>query len=343
MTVRSIHADPPPLFKNGDCVAYNELVERRPRHGFPSPMLPSPSAGSQIPHLGFPSPRSLPCPHVAAAWAWRLLAKPITLLSGSCQHPLRNPLCEPPIIREHLHRHCTQQGVMQHIHCEAATYGGSALLQKGHIPATLGEPVTTARPIRFALCAVLVLALLDLFAGFVWLGAGRAAAPKDVKSLKNALELHDAAYDGDQSALRPAIMALRRLRREDPWDALAAVYLGSAYAIAVRDGWFGSSRLVDVARSVHHLNAALDLAPNSFEVRMVRASVQSSLPRIFVHRGAAIEDAVVLDQMFRQIEDPPPAIASRMLPIYDFLAKAAPDRGDWAEGRRKASDVLKDA
>ena len=201
----------------------------------------------------------------------------------------------------------------------------------------------TARSIRFALCAVLVLALLDLVAGFVWLGAGRAAAPQDVQSLKGALELHDAADDGDKSALRPAIMALRRLRREDPWNAEAAVYLGSAYAIAVRDGWIGPSRLIDVSRALHHLNTALEFAPDSFEVRMVRVSVRRNLPRAFGRIGPAIEDAVVLDQMFRRIEDPHPAIASRMLPIYDFLTKTAPDQGSWSEGRSKAREALKDA
>ena len=201
----------------------------------------------------------------------------------------------------------------------------------------------TARPIRFALCAVLVLALLDLVAGFVWLGAGRAAAPQDVQNLKDALKLHDDARDNDRSALRPAIMALRRLRREDPWDAKAAVYLGSAYAIAVRHGWIGPSRLIDVSRALHHLNAALEFAPDSFEVRMVRTSVQRNLPRIFGRRGAAIEDAVVLDQMFRRIEDPNPAIASRMLPIYDFLARTAPEKGNWSEGLRKANEALNDA
>ena len=201
----------------------------------------------------------------------------------------------------------------------------------------------TARPIRFALCAVLVLALLDLVAGFVWLGAGRAAAPQDVQNLKDALKLHDDARDNDRSALRPAIMALRRLRREDPWNAEAAVYLGSAYAIAVRDGWLGPTRLVNVARTMHHLNAALEFAPDSIEVRMIRASVQSSLPRIFGRTAAAVEDALVLDQMFRRIEDPNPAIASKMLPVYDFLAKTAPDKGGWSEGRRKANEALKDA
>ena len=171
---------------------------------------------------------------------------------------------------------------------------------------------------------------------------GDAAAPQDVQSLKDALKLHDDAQNGDNSAIRPTIMALRRLRREDPWHAESAVYLGSAYAIAARDGWFGLSRLVDVARSVHHLNTALDFAPGNFEVRMVRASVQSHMPRIFGRRGAAIEDAIVLDQIFRRIKDPPPAIASRMLPIYDFLAKTVPQRGNWSEGRRKANGALKD-
>ena len=203
--------------------------------------------------------------------------------------------------------------------------------------------MTTSQPIRLVLRVFLILTLLELAAGFVWLGMGRAAAPQDVQSLKDALELHDDAQNGDIRAIRPAIMALRRLRREDPWHAESAVYLGSAYAIAARDGWFGLSRLVDVARAVHNLNAALEFAPDSFEVRMVRASVQSSLPRIFGRRGAAIEDALVLDQMFRRLEGPSPAIASRMLPIYDFLARTAPEKGNWSEGRRKTNEALKDA
>ena len=203
--------------------------------------------------------------------------------------------------------------------------------------------MTVASPIRLALLAVLAVSLLDLAASFVWLGMGSAAAPQDVQSLKGAIELHDDAQNGDKSALKPAIMALRRLRREDPWHAETAVYLGSAYAIAARDGWLGPSRIIDVARSVHHLNTALDFAPDNFEVRMVRASVQSHMPGIFGRRGAAIEDALVLDQMFRRLEDPRPAIALRMLPIYDFLARTAPERGNWSEGRRKANGALNDA
>ena len=203
--------------------------------------------------------------------------------------------------------------------------------------------MTAIRPLRFALLVALTVSLIELTAGFVWLGAGSAAPPQEVRSIADAITLHDTANDGNASALRSAIMALRRLRREDPWDAEAAVYLGSTYAIAFHDGWLGPSRLVNVARAIHHLNAALQVAPDSLEVRMVRASVQSSLPRIFGRRSAAIEDAVALDQMFRRIEDPPPAIASRMLPIYDFLSKTAPHKGNWSEGRSKASEALKDA
>ena len=132
---------------------------------------------------------------------------------------------------------------------------------------------TVFRPIRLALLAVLTMSLLDLAAGFVWLGAGSAASPQDVRSFADAITLHDAASDGNRGALRPAIQALRHLRREDPWNAETAAYMGSAYAIAFRDGWFGPSRLFDFARAVHHLNAALSFAPDSFEVRRVRASV----------------------------------------------------------------------
>lgn len=202
--------------------------------------------------------------------------------------------------------------------------------------------MTTARLIRLTLYAALVLTLLDLAAGFVWLGMGTAAAPQDVRSIKGAIELHDAAQNGNASALRPAVKALRQLRRKDPWEAEAAAYLGSAYAIAVRDGWFGPSSLLHVARAMHHLNAALDLAPDSLEVRMVRLSVQSNLPRIFGHWEAAVEDAIALDQIFRRIEEPHPSIASSVLPIYDFLTEVASDRGNWADGQKKANDALKD-
>ena len=202
--------------------------------------------------------------------------------------------------------------------------------------------MTIARSVRFYLRAALLLALLDIAAGFVWLGLGTAATPQDVQSLEDALELHDNAHNGDRSANRPAIMALRRLRREDPWNAKAAVYLGSAHAIAVRDGWFGPSRLVDLARSVHHLNAALDFAPDSFEVRMVRALAQSQLPRVFGYRGTAIRDGIDLDRIFRQIEDPDPTLVCAMVPVYDFLTTTAPDPGDWAEGRRKIDAVLEE-
>lgn len=197
--------------------------------------------------------------------------------------------------------------------------------------------------IRFALLAALVPALLILASGFVWLGTGSTAISQDVQSFDNAIELHDAARDGDTDALRPAIKALRRLRRDDPQDAESAVYLGSAYAIAARDGWFGPSRLYNVAKAVHHLNAAVDLDPENFVVRMVRASVQSRLPRIFGRRGAAVRDGIVLDRMFRGIKDPHPAMASAMLPIYDFLVEAAPDRGDWRGGRKIADDAINDA
>lgn len=203
--------------------------------------------------------------------------------------------------------------------------------------------MTTTRSIRLALLAVLTVSLLDLAAGFVWLGMGSAAAPKDVRRFEDIIALHDEARDGDKSALRPAIKALRRMQREDPWNAEPAAYLGSAYAIAARDGGVGPSRLFNVARAMHHLNAALKFATDSFEVRMVRASVQISLPSIFGRRSAAVDDAIVLDRMFRRIEDPNPAIASEMLSIYDFLTKAVPEMGNWGEGHRRANEVLKDA
>ena len=82
--------------------------------------------------------------------------------------------------------------------------------------------MTLARSIRLTLRAALILALLDLAVGFAWLGAGSAAAPQDVRSFEDAVQLHNAAHEGDRSVLRSAIKALRRLRREDPWDAESA-------------------------------------------------------------------------------------------------------------------------
>ena len=202
--------------------------------------------------------------------------------------------------------------------------------------------MTLARSIRLTVRAALVLVLLDLAVGFAWLGAGSAAAPQDVRSFEDAVRLHNAARDGDKSVLGSAIKALRRLRREDPWDTESTAYLVSAYAIAVRDGWFGPTQLVNATRAIHHLNAALDFAPDSFEVRAVRISAYSHLPRIFGRKGAAIRDGIVLDRMFQQIEDPHHSMVSAMLPVYDFLNVAAPDRGDWDKVKMKASAAIDD-
>lgn len=182
--------------------------------------------------------------------------------------------------------------------------------------------------------------LLLAFGGLALMGpAGVASASSP--ALAAAVELHDAARGGDEEARERAFEMLEALAEAEPRNARVLAYLGSIYGITARDSGNVVVKTRYTVRALRRLDEALELGPEDFVVRIVRASVQISLPRMFARKGDALEDMVVLDRLFRAEPEPTPAQASAMLPIYDTLAAEAPERGDWAAGRERAAGLVR--
>ena len=134
---------------------------------------------------------------------------------------------------------------------------------------------------------------------------------------------------GDESAAERAVETLERYLKRFPEDAEARAYLGSAYALMGRDASSVVNKMRYANRGLRHLDSALDAAPRGFPVRMIRAYVNSSLPKLFGRADEALEDMLALDEIYR--EAPSPMLARMMIRIYEELQDRAPDAGPWAE------------
>ena len=154
------------------------------------------------------------------------------------------------------------------------------------------------------------------------------ASPETVALREQGIALHDRAVQGDPGAAEEAVAHLERYLDRVLTDGDARAYLGSAYAMMARDASSVVNKTRYANRGVRHLDRALDTAPRSFTVRLVRANVNSSLPKMFGRGGAALEDMLALDEIYR--ESPSPGTARHMVGIYEELQRRAPDAGPWA-------------
>ena len=145
---------------------------------------------------------------------------------------------------------------------------------------------------------------------------------------EQGIALHHRAVDGEDDAARNAVERLERYLEHVSNDSEARAYLGSAYAMMGRDASSVVNKTRYANRGLRHLDRALDAAPSSFTVRLIRARVNSSLPKMFERDGAALEDMLALDAIYR--DAPSPSMAREMVTIYEELERRAPDAGPWA-------------
>ena len=163
--------------------------------------------------------------------------------------------------------------------------------------------------------------------------AAQAGSPDEMPPEFSALraqgiELHYEALEGDDAA-GEAVERLERYLERFPGDAEARAYLGSAYALMGRDASSVINRTRYANRGLRHLDRALDEAPRAFVVRLIRANVNSELPKMFERGDAALQDMLALDEIYRV--KPSPRLAREMVAIYEALQRRAPDAGPWAE------------
>ena len=166
--------------------------------------------------------------------------------------------------------------------------------------------------------------------------AGSAGEPSpELEALREeGIALHDKAREGDEDAAEKAVEALERYLARFPKDGEARAYLGSSYAMMGRDASSVASKMRYTNRGLRHLDRALDAAPRDFAVRLIRAGVNASLPKMFNRGEAATGDMLALDEIFQA--EPFPGMAVWMIGIYEDLQERAPDAGPWAERLERA-------
>ena len=171
--------------------------------------------------------------------------------------------------------------------------------------------------------------------------AAEAGSAGEVSSEFTALReqgiaLHDRALEGDEDAAEKAVEQLERYLDRFSKDGEARAYLGSAYAMMARDASSVVNKTRYANRGLRHLDRALDAAPRNFTVRMIRAKVNSGMPKMFERGDAAREDRLALDAIYRKA--PSPGRARAMVEIYEELQRRAPDAGPWAERLAEARE-----
>ena len=165
--------------------------------------------------------------------------------------------------------------------------------------------------------------------------------PPEYAALREqAVALHQRAVDRDEDSASQAVARLERYLKRVADDSEARAYLGSAYTMMARD----ASSVVDKTRyanrGLRHLDRALDAGAGNFTVRMIRANVNSSLPKMFDRGGAALDDMLALDGIYRLA--PSPGQAREMVRIYEELQRRAPGAGPWAERLARARELSRE-
>ena len=169
--------------------------------------------------------------------------------------------------------------------------------------------------------------------------AGSAAeTPPEFAALREqGIALHDRALEGDEEAAGQAVAQLERYLRRFPDDGEARAYLGSACAMVARDASSVVNKTRYANRALRHLDRALDTAPRAFAVRLIRANVNADLPEMFDRGGAALEDMLALDEIYR--DAPSPSLARHMIGVYEALQRRAPHAGPWAARLGEAREL----
>ena len=168
-------------------------------------------------------------------------------------------------------------------------------------------------------------------------GSAGETSPEFMALREQGIALHDRALEGDDEAAEKAVEQLERYLERFSKDGEARAYLGSACAMIARDASSVVNKMRYANRGLRHLDRALDVAPRVFAVRLIRAKVNSSLPKMFKRGDAALDDMLALDAIYR--EAPSPTLAREMVEIYEELQTRAPDAGPWAARLDEAREL----
>ena len=159
--------------------------------------------------------------------------------------------------------------------------------------------------------------------------------PELVPILGQAIRDHDRAREGEKGLAKKITERLEAVSPEEGGDhPVLRAYLGSAYTLRARDAWSPLNATRYANRGIRILDEAVELAPDNFTVRAVRAFNNLALPAMFGRRDRALEDMTVLVALYEK--QPTPARRPATVRALRHLIEDAENKEDetTAEERR---------
>jgi hypothetical protein len=156
-------------------------------------------------------------------------------------------------------------------------------------------------------------------------------------TIEEGIGFHNAARDGDKPVVEKAIECLENLEQKAPEDARLLAYLGSSYALKARYSDSIANKMRFTNLGLDNLDYAVELAPDDFELRLIRWNVNEAVPLFFGRKKHTLEDLYKLDTIFQA--NPNPSIAKHMVEVYASLRQHEPENAKWKERMVKAQNL----
>lgn len=110
------------------------------------------------------------------------------------------------------------------------------------------------------------------------------AAAARARLLQEGVALHDRGIAGDKAAAEQALQLFEAAVEEYPDDALIKAYYGSSISLASRYAGDANDMFAGAIKGMKQIDEAVKIAPDSVEVRFVRARHGLRLPELFFRR-----------------------------------------------------------
>jgi lipopolysaccharide biosynthesis regulator YciM len=153
---------------------------------------------------------------------------------------------------------------------------------------------------------------------------------------EEAKKLIKKGIDGDKRAVKEAYEKFKKLRADEPGNALVEAYYGSCLTLLARDAVQPLDKAEKAQTGLDALDRAVSMDPNQKRIRLLRANVCVRLPEVyFQSSNTAIKDFTYLLERYQ--EDSDYLSKKQVVEILRNLVKAYQNAGKPAE----AAAVLK--
>ena len=152
------------------------------------------------------------------------------------------------------------------------------------------------------------------------------------ETLTNAVLLHRKGVEGDEDAVEEAIALLEPVVDEDNAPPISIGFMGSLYTLKGRDASNVVNAMRFTNRGIGMIDEAVDLQPDGYSIRMLRAINNIEIPAMFGRHEIAIADMKFIIDTYASEDHSRSADTVKV--VLGHLIKNANAMGDDAEKTR---------